>query len=268
MIVNALLSVVDDAKVDEGAADPMTIKELEAVDDIDALDHQDPRFCTEYVDDIFQYLREMEVRRLVARRRRARVHATLAPPTARGATSRRRPAHAQEENRCSFKYMTEQPDIGEAARTVLFEWMIEVNIKLHAMTDTIFLACNVADRFFSKRSVTRRRLQLVGTSAMLIALKYEEDHQLEIRDLVYMTNRACKHEDIVKMERIMLDSLSFNLGFPTPIQFLRRFSRAAHSDLFMHTLNKYLMELTIPEYNMLKYLPSEIAAAAVFIARD
>eukprot|EP01104_Vermistella_antarctica_P021486 TRINITY_DN9732_c0_g1_i1.p1 TRINITY_DN9732_c0_g1~~TRINITY_DN9732_c0_g1_i1.p1 ORF type:complete len:434 (+),score=144.97 TRINITY_DN9732_c0_g1_i1:104-1405(+) len=210
----------------------MAIDELEHVDDIDALDFNDPRFCTEYVDEIFEYLREME-----------------------------------DDNKCSHRYMSKQTEIDEAARTILFEWMIEVNIKLRFMTDTIFLACNIADRFLSKRLVARHRLQLVGTSAMLIALKYEELYQPEIRDLVYMTDGACEKESIVKMEHIILNTLAFNLGVPTPMHFLRRFSRAAISDSFMHTLSKYLMELTIPEYVMLKYLPSEIAAAAVFIAR-
>ena len=33
-----------------------------------------------------------------------------------------------------------------------------------------------------------------------------------------------------------------------------------------HTLAKYLMELTLPEYSFVKYDPSEIAAAALCIA--
>lgn len=36
----------------------------------------------------------------------------------------------------------------------------------------------------------------------------------------------------------------------------------------MHTIAKYLMELTLCSSTMLKYLPSEIAAAACFISRE
>jgi hypothetical protein len=35
----------------------------------------------------------------------------------------------------------------------------------------------------------------------------------------------------------------------------------------MHTLSKYLIELSLLEYKMVSYLPSEIAAASVYIAR-
>ncbi len=34
-----------------------------------------------------------------------------------------------------------------------------------------------------------------------------------------------------------------------------------------HTLSKYLTELSMPEYTMLRFSPSTIAAAAVFLAR-
>lgn len=33
-----------------------------------------------------------------------------------------------------------------------------------------------------------------------------------------------------------------------------------------HTLAKYLMEITLPEYSMVQYDPSEIAAAAIYLS--
>lgn len=43
--------------------------------------------------------------------------------------------------------------------------------------------------------------------------------------------------------------------------------QAAKSDSVTHTLSKYLTELSIPEYSMLHFPPSMIAAAAVYLAR-
>lgn len=66
----------------------------------------------------------------------------------------------------------------------------------------------------------------------------------------------------------MLKALNFALGRPLPLHFLRRNSRAGHADITMHTIAKYLMELTLCSSTMLKYLPSEIAAAACYISRE
>ena len=34
----------------------------------------------------------------------------------------------------------------------------------------------------------------------------------------------------------------------------------------MHTMAKFLMEICLPDYSMLEYLPSQIAAAALYIS--
>lgn len=140
-------------------------------------------------------------------------------------------------------------------------------MKFKLLTETMFLAVNVIDRFLAQKPVARQRLQLVGITAMLMAAKYEEIFPPEVRDFVHISDNAYPREEILKMERLMLTTLDFNLSTPTPLHFLRRFSKAARSDSRTHTLSKYLTELTLVEYKMLDFLPSQIAAAAVYIAR-
>jgi transcription initiation factor TFIIIB Brf1 subunit/transcription initiation factor TFIIB len=110
-------------------------------------------------------------------------------------------------------------------------------------------------------------LQLVGITAMLLASKYEEIYTPEVRDFIWITAKAYTREDVLNMERNILVTLNFNLSTPTPLHFLRRFSKAARSDSKIHTLSKYITELSLLEYKMLEYLPSQIAAAAVYISR-
>jgi len=69
------------------------------------------------------------------------------------------------------------------------------------------------------------------------------------------------------MEQLVLSALEFNLNAPCPLHFLRRFSKAAGSDYNTHTLCKYLIELTVMDMKLLKYPPSSLAAASVYIAR-
>lgn len=48
------------------------------------------------------------------------------------------------------------------------------------------------------------------------------------------------------------------MGAPTPIHFLRRFSKAAQADNPTHTLSKYFIELAAVDYKLSEYLPSEV----------
>jgi len=135
------------------------------------------------------------------------------------------------------------------------------------LSETLFLCVNIIDRFLQHKAVVRQKLQLLGITAMLIASKYEEIYTPEVQDFVYIAASAYTREEILKMEKLVLITLHFELNVPTPLNFLRRFSKAARSDSKIHTLSKYLVELSLLDYKMLNYLPSTIASAAVYIAR-
>ena len=108
----------------------------------------------------------------------------------------------------------------------------------------------------------------VGVTAMLIASKYEEIWAPEVRDFVYISDKAYTREQILNMEKVMLNTLRFNLTVPTPFNFLSRFLKAAgvNGNKEISTFATYLVELSLPEYAMLKYSHSMTAAAAVYVA--
>ena len=49
------------------------------------------------------------------------------------------------------------------------------------MPETLYLTVNLIDRFLEAKQVTRKHLQLVGVTAMLVASKYEEIWAPEVR---------------------------------------------------------------------------------------
>ena len=73
-------------------------------------------------------------------------------------------------------------------------------------------------------------------------------------DFVYITDRAYTESQIREMEMKILSSLEFNLGRPLPLNFLRRNSKAGNVDALVHTLAKYVMELTLGIYWNYSYL--------------
>ena len=145
------------------------------------------------------------------------------------------------------------------------------------MPETLYLTVNLIDRFLEAKQVTRKHLQLVGVTAMLVASKYEEiwapevrnssicaglagalrwlwrrlpqptclpcqdaacilavvasDSLLplcpghpspclcpQVRDFVYISDRAYTRDQILNMEKIMLNALRFNLTVPSECQ--------------------------------------------------
>ncbi|CAI5966395.1 unnamed protein product [Closterium sp. NIES-64] len=236
--------------------------EVPAVMDIDWEDRRNPLAATAYVRDIYALYRRME-----------------------------REAMAAES------YMSQQADINDKMRAILLDWLIEVHLKFKLMPETLFLTANLIDRYLSLAPVRRRNLQLVGVTAMLIASKYEEIWAPEVRDFVYISDNAYSRAEVIALEKDMLNALRFQLTVPTPYMFASRFLKAAAAsaraaggaaaggageattagtagataagagaEKVMQSLAWFLLELSLPEYSMLKFSPSHLAAAAVYTA--
>ena len=95
--------------------------------------------------------------------------------------------------------MREQTDINDKMRAILIDWLVEVHLKFKLMSETLFLTTNLIDRFLTKESVSRKNLQLVGVTAMLLAAKYEEIWAPEVRDFVYISDKAYNRQQILDM---------------------------------------------------------------------
>lgn len=204
---------------------------LLAVEDVDEQDADLPQLCSQYVKDIYNYLHDLEVQQAVR-----------------------------------ANYM-QGYEITERMRALLIDWLVQVHSRFQLLQETLYLTVAILDRFLQVQPVSRRKLQLVGVTAMLVACKYEEMYAPEVGDFAYITDNAFTKSQILEMEQVVLKSLSFQLGRPLPLHFLRRASKVASSDVERHTLAKYLMELTLLDYHMVHYRPSEIAAASLCLSQ-
>ncbi|KAK4284909.1 hypothetical protein QN277_001678 [Acacia crassicarpa] len=204
----------------------------EPVMDIDVCDAKDPLAVVEYIDEIYEFYRKIENTSCV-----------------------------------SPDYMAGQFDVNEKMRAILIDWLIEVHYKFELMEETLYLALNLIDRFLERQAVIRKKLQLVGVTAMLIACKYEEVSVPTVEDFILITDKAYKREEVLNMEKLVMNTLQFNLCVPTPYVFMRRFLKAAQSDKKLELLSFFIIELCLVEYKMLKFSPSLLAAAAIYTAQ-
>ncbi|XP_073305220.1 putative cyclin-A3-1 [Primulina huaijiensis] len=200
----------------------------------------DPQMCGAYVSDIYGYLHNMEM---------------------------------EVERRPLADYLEKiQKDVTANMRGILIDWLVEVAEEYKLVSDSLYLTVSYIDRFLSTNAINRQKLQLLGVSSMLIASKYEEISPPHVQDFVYITDNTYTKQDVVMMEADVLKSLKFEMGNPNVKTFLRRFTRIAQEDykdssLQVEFLGYYLAELSLLDYECIKFLPSLIAASVIFLAR-
>ncbi|KAM7324718.1 hypothetical protein ACRRTK_017032 [Alexandromys fortis] len=174
------------------------------------------------------------------------------------------------EVKCKPKvgYMKKQPDITNSMRAILVDWLVEVGEEYKLPNETLHLAVNYIDRFLSSMSVSRGKLQLVGTAAMLLASKFEEIYPPEVAEFVSITDDTYSKKQVLRMEQLILKVLAFDLAAPTVNQFLTLyFLHQQPANCKVESLAMFLGELSLIDADpYLKYLPSLIAGAAFHLA--
>ncbi|PWA56303.1 Cyclin A/B/D/E [Artemisia annua] len=200
----------------------------------------DPQMCETYVEDICDYLRNMEME------------------------VKRRPLADYIEK--------VQKDVTVNMRGVLIDWLVEVSEEYSLLPESLYLTISYIDRYLSLNLLNRQRLQLLGVSSMLIASKYEEITPPHTEDFCDITDNTYTKQEVVKMEAEVLKTLKFEMGNPTVKTFLGGYIRIAQEDsdtpnMQLEFLSYYLAELSLLEYGCIKFLPSMVAASVTFLSR-
>jgi G2/mitotic-specific cyclin 3/4 len=166
------------------------------------------------------------------------------------------------------KYIEEvQVDLLWEHRATLMDWLVQLHSRFNLLPETLFLATNIIDRFLSKRAISLSRFQLCGAAALFIAAKYEEINVPTVSQMVYMVGNQYSRESFLRAEKYMVEVLGFEFGWPGPMSFLRRGSKADDYDNEIRTLAKYFLEITIMDARFVSSPPSWLAAGAQFLSR-
>lgn len=232
-----------------------TAKYQREVDEVrarfDAEDEEyDATMCSEYAEDIFLYMSDLQVRLSFS----VLCYTMLRPQ--------------KDTIMPTPNYMDAQNEITWSMRQTLVDWLLQVHLRYHMLPETLWIAVNIVDRFLSHRTVSLVKLQLVGVTAMFIASKYEEILAPSAEEFVFMTENGYSKEEILKGERIVLQTLEFNIShYCSPYSWMRKISHADDYDIQTRTLSKFLAEVTLLDHQFLRVRPSMIAAIGMYTAR-
>lgn len=82
-------------------------------------------------------------------------------------------------------YMGKQPSVSQWMRSLLVDWMVEVQESFELNHETLYLAVKLVDLYLDKVIVGKETLQLIGAAAMFIASKYDVSNiQLLLEELL------------------------------------------------------------------------------------
>ncbi|KAI9140682.1 cyclin-like protein [Paraphysoderma sedebokerense] len=189
--------------------------------------------ASEYVEDIFAYLREAELK-------------TMPDPN----------------------YMVQQKELQWNVRSILVDWIVAVHQKFHLLGETLFLTVNLIDRCLSVTPFGKHEVQLLGISCLFIACKYEEVIAPTVKNMEFMLDGAHNAEEILNAERFILKWLQYDLSYPGPYSFLRLISQVDNFDVEIRTLAKYFLEVLLMDERFLCVPPSAKAATGMYLAKQ
>eukprot|EP00013_Stygamoeba_regulata_P029431 CAMPEP_0177666166 /NCGR_PEP_ID=MMETSP0447-20121125/21439_1 /TAXON_ID=0 /ORGANISM="Stygamoeba regulata, Strain BSH-02190019" /LENGTH=496 /DNA_ID=CAMNT_0019172301 /DNA_START=123 /DNA_END=1613 /DNA_ORIENTATION=+ len=175
-------------------------------------------------------------------------------------------------------------------RCILVDWISEVCASFNMRPTTVHMAVGYLDRFLALTPlVSRDRLQLVATAAILISAKIEETEENIpcLADLNYCCENAYSQAHIIAMESVMLTTLDWDVQLQTTQHFVefyaqgygfvegdrlrrkRDFSADGAAALHILVVNRasFFSSLALRIQDYLKYPPSLVAAACVAVAR-
>ncbi|CAL2051430.1 unnamed protein product [Caenorhabditis brenneri] len=169
----------------------------------------------------------------------------------------------QAKHRPSSTSFSRQKHLSEKMRSILVDWLSDVVEGYGLQKETLHLAVNLLDRVFLSLDVEKTLFQLVGTTCMMIAAKYEEIYPPAIDKFAYITKYKYSVPDILSMERFILAKFRFSIFVPTASWFGTCFAKRMQFTPEMSETMEYLLDLSVMDACFLRYRPSDIGAAAI-----
>ncbi|XP_030241907.1 G1/S-specific cyclin-E isoform X2 [Drosophila navojoa] len=118
----------------------------------------------------------------------------------------------QDSHLRSSSMLEHHPGLQPRMRAILLDWLIEVCevYKLHR--ETFYLAVDYLDRYLHvARHVQKTHLQLFGITCLFVAAKVEEIYPPKISEFAYVTDGACTERDILQHEKLLLQTINWDI---------------------------------------------------------
>lgn len=188
----------------------------------------------------------------------------------------------------SEKMLERHPSLVDSYRSILFDWISEVAHECKFHRETYHLALDFIDRYLSSQSnVGKLQLQLIGTTCLFLAAKFEEIRPPTVNEFADLTDGACRPEEIVDFEVVILSAINWEITPITPNNWLNIYMQImlnldkenTRFDNFIlpstngimssnHKRIASVIDLALLHIDSLRYPSSILSAAALYYFTD
>ena len=165
----------------------------------------------------------------------------------------------------NHKYMSFQRNINYKMRAILVDWLIDVHFHCNFKQKTLFQCIFIIDAFLSKINIEKVNFQLLGIAALLISCKENETIYPSLKKFVELTDNAYEIEELLFMEKKILQILKYDIFGPTAEEFYHINAEYFGFNEEQKFFGEYFLECSLINYDMLKYNMSTIAVACGYI---
>ncbi|XP_020915102.1 cyclin-I isoform X2 [Exaiptasia diaphana] len=134
-------------------------------------------------------------------------------------------------------------------RNKMVSLLLRLNRHCGFQPETFALAVNLLDRFLTVVKARPKYLPCMSICCLFLAAKVvEEDEAIPTAgDLVSVSGLKCTPSDLLRMERIVLDKLGWNLNAITPLYFLQVFHALCVSKGYLDNcpVTQHLQQITL-----------------------
>eukprot|EP01083_Nonionella_stella_P014743 41333_1 len=113
-----------------------------------------------------------------------------------------------------------QTSVSWNMRSVLVDWLYDLQIDLRLNEETLFASINYIDLFLSKCVVSRQHLQLLGVTAIMIASKTYEVIPQPIAEWIYLSHDQYTRRQLINLEKKVLKLINWNVFQVTPYNYI------------------------------------------------
>lgn len=118
-----------------------------AIRDVDADDYDNPMLCSEYVKEIYKYLRQLEV---IFFTTQIAPISVVCSPLSPGLS-----LQVEQNVRASF---LQGHEVTGNMRAILIDWLVQVNLKFRLLQETMYMTVGIIDRFLQVGGESRALL--------------------------------------------------------------------------------------------------------------
>jgi len=172
-------------------------------------------------------------------------------------------------------------EIGQAQRTKMVDWMVEVCQVFGCSRKTYFMAQELFDKFLALSHLKLRNglkdteVHLIGTAAMYLASKYEDVMPLSSKVVSEKIAHGCfAREQVLEMEAKLLNLFDFDLHFLSLYDVLEAFVGAIEHNFQsieekallgeLEEVTEYLLKMQLQSTEFLAFSHSHLVLSCLF----